>query len=113
MVFKSYKPRPPLAHLVDLIWYYEGYSSQHKFERIMPSGEMEIVINLAQDETCVYDREDLTRVQRQRGAILMGAQTEHCVIDTAETFHTIGVNFKPGCAFAFCPMPADELQGLH
>ncbi|MEO8727657.1 MAG: helix-turn-helix transcriptional regulator [Acidobacteriaceae bacterium] len=113
MIFRSHKPGPPLAHLVDLIWCYEGYASDHKLERILPSGEMEIVINLSQDETRLYDRNDLTRVRTQRGAILMGTQTEHLVIDTAETANTIGVHFKPGCAFAFCPLPADELQGLH
>lgn len=98
---------------MDLIWYYEGYSSSHKFERILPSGEMEIVINLAEDVTRIYHRDDLTRVNTQRGAILMGAHTERFIIDTAETWNTIGVHFKPGCAFAFCCQPAGELQGQH
>jgi AraC-like DNA-binding protein len=113
VIFRGYKPGPPLTHLVDLIWYYEGYISGHRLERVLPSGEMEIVINLSQDEARLYDRNDLSRVQTLCGTILMGAQTEHCVIDTSETMNTLGVNFKPGCAFAFCPMPVDELQGLH
>jgi len=114
MLFRTHIPRPPLNNFVDLFWLYDGYSpGPHSKERLMPDGSVELVINLKQDEARIYDREDLARCERLPGAILAGPHSRFFVIDTAQQDSVIGIHFKPGGAFPFFRLPADELHNLH
>jgi AraC-like DNA-binding protein len=103
-------PRSPLSEFVNLLWLYEGYTQPHAKERILPTGEMQIVINLLEDRSYVYDRDNPARCQTFRGSLLSGAHSQYQVIDTAEQESVIGVHFRPGGAFPFLGMPAGELR---
>jgi AraC-like DNA-binding protein len=74
---------------------------------------MELVINLSEDEVRVYDRLDYRKFEKLRGAVMIGPHSQFFVIDTAEQQRVMGVHFKPGGAFPFLRLPADELHGLH
>jgi AraC-like DNA-binding protein len=110
MLFRHYKPKAPLSDFVDLFWYYDGYSQPHKKERLMPDGSVELVINLREDESRIYDRQEHESWRRLPGAIVSGPQSNFFVIDTAEQASVIGIHFKPGGAFPFFKLPLDELQ---
>jgi len=112
MVHLTHVPRPPLAQFVNLLWLYEGYTQQHAKERVLPTGEMQIVINLQEDRSWIYDREDTDRCQSFRGALVSGAHSQYQVISTAEQASIIGVHFRPGGAFPFLRMPAGELRDV-
>ena len=56
-IFNFYKPKPSLSKFVDRFWLYEGYEPEHKTERILPTGTLELVINLWQNELRIYDAE--------------------------------------------------------
>ena len=109
----TYRPAWPLGCFVRAIWYYEGYTQPHAFERLMPDGSMNLVMNLDEDCVRLYDLENRSKSERLCGATFMGAHQKPFVIDTAEQRHVIGVQFVPGGAFPFLRMPADELQGRH
>jgi AraC-like DNA-binding protein len=106
-------PGPPLSQFVNRIWLYEGYTQPHGKERLLPDGSMGLVINLAQDEVRIYDRQNHERFERFRGAVICGAQSEFFVIDTASQAAVIGVSFKPGGAFPFLGMPSTEFKDRH
>ncbi len=107
------RPAPPLDAFVKLLWTFDGFTQAHAKERIMPDGALALVVNLHEDRTRIYDRNDFNRCQTFNGAIVAGAQSEFFVIDTAEQLAVAGVQFKPGGAFPFFDPPADELHGLH
>ena len=113
MLFRHHKPKPPLSDFVELFWYYDGYSQPHKKERLMPDGSVELVINLRENESRIYDRREHNSWQRLPGAIVAGPQSNFFVIDTAEQASVIGIHFKPGGAFPFFKLPLDELQDQH
>ena len=113
MLARHYIPRSPLSHFVELLWLYEGYTQPHDKERILPDGSMELVINLNDNTSRVYDRKNSSEHQTTHGALLVGAQSNYFVIDTAEQFSVIGVHFKPGGAFPFFRFPAGEFQNQH
>jgi hypothetical protein len=114
MLFLTYIPRPPLNNFVELFWFYDGYSpGPHSKERLMPDGSVELVINLKENEARIYDRENLARCERLPGAILAGPHSRFFVIDTSQQASVIGIHFKPGGAFPFFKLPADELHNLH
>jgi hypothetical protein len=113
VLVRHYVPRPPLSNFVDLFWLYQGYTQPHDKERLLPNGSMDLVVNLKDDEARVYDRRDASRFQSTRGAILIGAQSEFFVLDTAQQMSVIGVHFKPGGAFPFFKLPAGEFHNQH
>jgi len=113
VLYSSYIPRPPLSHFVDLLWHYDGYQQPHDKERLLPDGSMELVINLREDTTRMYDRRNIGQCQTFPGSILIGAQSEFFVIDTAEQAGVMGVHFKPGGAFPFFKLPAGELHNEY
>ncbi|MGC9950147.1 MAG: helix-turn-helix domain-containing protein [Bryobacteraceae bacterium] len=105
-----YIPAPPLSEFVGLLWLYEGYQQPHKKERLLPDGSMELVVNLNEDLTRVYDPHEPEKFQTLRGPVVVGAHSEFFVIDTAEQHTVAGVHFKPGGAFPFLGLPASALH---
>jgi AraC-like DNA-binding protein len=110
MIYRTYLPGPPLSDFVACMWYGADYLVPHALERVLPTGGMSLIINLHEDQTRVYDRNDVSKYRTLGGAIVTGASSEFAVIDTAEQRSTVGVAFKPGGAFPFFPLPAGELQ---
>jgi AraC-like DNA-binding protein len=113
MDFRRRRPRGALAGFVELLWYWDGPARKHEFERLLPDGSMELVINLRSEEIRVYDRRDVRRYERIEACVLVGPHSEYFVIDTAQQERVMGVHFRPGGAFPFFRPPADELHGLH
>jgi AraC-like DNA-binding protein len=110
-IFDFYKPKPPLSKFVDSFWLYEGYEAQQQTERILPTGTLELVINLRQNELRFYDAEDPENCSRLSGAVVSGASGRGFT-PAAETL-IIGVHFKPGGAFPFLGLPAGDLADTH
>jgi AraC-like DNA-binding protein len=113
MRFSSSKPTASLAASVENFWLYEGYEGEHANERILPTGTIELVINLRENELRIYDAEDTDRCSRFSGAVLSGAYGKGFVSDSQEEAFIMGVHFKPGGAFPFLGLPADELADSH
>lgn len=112
-MIETYIPGPPLSDFVALFWWYGGEDPAHAKERLLPTGTVELVINLRQDRLRVYDRQDTDRFQAFGGALVCGPQSEFSVIDTADQASVIGVHFKAGGAFPFFKPPASELHNSY
>lgn len=112
MIYGSYTPPPPLADYVERIWQCSDVPS-HQPLRILPTGTLELVINLRDDEVRVYDSVQSDRCDRFSGAVVAGPYKECLKIDPMHHASIIGVHFKPGGAFPFIGAPADELLDMH
>lgn len=113
MNFERHFPRPPLAGLIDYLWHVSD-APAHARERILPSGTLEIVFNLAEDEVRIYDGVAAEPCRRLSGAVVSGVFSRFFVIDTREHACMVGVHFKPGGAFRFLrSLPAIELADRH
>jgi AraC-like DNA-binding protein len=111
MMYLPYVPRRPLSAFVDYLWLLSDTPS-HARERIVPSGTLELVINLKEDTIRIYDRK--TDVCRKfPGIVVSGTYTNFFVIDTVEHALMMGVHFKPGGAWPFFAVRADELTDRH
>jgi methylphosphotriester-DNA--protein-cysteine methyltransferase len=113
MLHRTYGPGSPLSHFVDDVWLYDDYTPAHPRERILPSGTIELVVNLNDDEMRIYDRRRAGVCERFSGAIVSGTYHRFFVIDTAEEASLLGVHFRPGGAFPFFGLPASELVDTH
>jgi len=113
MLYRMYTPAPPLGDFVHDFWLYDDYVPGHAMDRILPSGTIELVINLRDDEFRIYHPARPERCERFSGALVSGAYGRIFLIDTAEDAAVIGVHFKPGGAFPFLGLPAGELADTH
>lgn len=111
MPFLVHAPPPALAPFVASLWHHEADGPwTHTRERVLPSGTMQLLINLHEDELRAWHGEHDLVLRRTRGAALGGAGWRPVVIDTAEQQCIVGVSFKPGGAYPFFAAPADELR---
>jgi AraC-like DNA-binding protein len=96
MFYRSHVPAPPLAEFIEWFWYCEDVPAYTR-ARILPSGTVEMVFNLRDDEV----RLDGPVRRRLSGAVVSGAYGEFLVIDPMQHASMIGVHFKPGGAAPF------------
>ena len=66
MFLRTYTPGPPLDECIDRFWLCSDTPS-HPRERILPSGTVELVINLSDDEIRIYDPSHPARPRRYSG----------------------------------------------
>jgi AraC-like DNA-binding protein len=105
-------PAAPLSAFIANLWALSDAPS-HAKERIVPSGTLELVINLSADELRIYDTTESVTCQRFSGAVVSGAYDRYFVIDTAAHASVIGVHFKPGGAWPFFGLPPGALGAAH
>jgi AraC-like DNA-binding protein len=112
MLFLAHKPAPALAPFIEHLWCLQD-APVHAREHVLPAGTLELVINLAEDEFRIYDREHPGRCQRFAGAMVSGAYSRYFVIDTREHASIMGVHFRPGGALPFLGLPPGVLADTH
>jgi AraC-like DNA-binding protein len=111
--YSVHPPPPPLAGLVDYFWSLTDAPS-HSRERVIPSGTIEIVFNLHEDEFRIHrPRDSGEECARFRGAITSGAYSRAFGIETRAHASIVGVHFKPGGAASVLGVPAGELADTH
>jgi AraC-like DNA-binding protein len=113
MLSLVHRPAAPLSRFVDHLWSFSDVPA-HEKERIIPSGTLELVVNLDEDEFRIYDATDCERHTRFAGAMISGAYSRPFVIDTREHASVIGAHFRPGGALPFLSgLPLDALADSH
>ena len=88
---------PPLAGAVEVIFALAGYRPEHRTERLVPNGRVNLVIELDGRERHIYDNE--TRASRQvcREAWLSGVHSRYLTIgETQPESRLAAVQFAPG-----------------
>jgi len=90
-----HRPQPPLSNFVEMFWLWRGGEVPHTRERLLPTGTVELVIDLRDDRAL---------------PVVAGPHATYFEIDAAETVNVIGIHFRPGGIYPFVPMPSSELQ---
>jgi AraC-like DNA-binding protein len=111
MQYRTYRPGPPLADFVEYLWALHD-APAHSTERIVPSGTLELVVNLNEDSLRIYDSAN-QGWRRYSGAVVSGAYRRFFVIDARDHASIVGVHFRPGGAWAFLGVPPGELADRH
>jgi AraC-like DNA-binding protein len=110
MLYRSYIPGSPLTSFVACLWYSEGFQGTHKLERLLPNGESGIVFDLREEttarDTALRTGEDAT----YEPSVFCGARTDYFLLDTSQQERVIGIQFRPGGAYPFIGIPANEVS---
>ena len=110
MIIATHVPRAPLNQFVELLWFHEGLNRDHRLERVLPEGSMELIINLRDEDRYVFDRLSYRPERSYRRSWLSGPHSEFIVINTAPNASMIGAHFRPGGANALFGLPLVELR---
>jgi AraC-like DNA-binding protein len=78
-------------------------------ERIMPNGQVHLMVNLGEDEFRTYSGSQAEQKHRHSGAVLAGPHAKSVVIDTREQRWLAVVEFRHGGASRFFPLPMSEV----
>lgn len=108
MPYRHRVPKPPLDSFIESLWVYQNDPCPHALERILPTGAAQLIVNLKEDETRLYDPNIPERCVTTSGSVLSGVQSSFQVIDTGEQEYVAGVAFKAGGTVPFMRVPAHE-----
>jgi len=108
MLHIAARPRSlALAPFIASFHYHEG-ELVAAVERILPTGQAHLMVNLDEDEFRTYHGPDCGTVHGTCGTVLAGPHGRATTIDTKEQRRLIAVEFKVGGAAAFLHMPISE-----
>jgi AraC-like DNA-binding protein len=93
-----------------MLWFASRDSLPHSRERGLPSGRVDIVIPLLQEDVLRFDGVDSLRPRRLCGAVISGAHDQLSVRGTSGPSSVIGVHFHPGGAAPFFRGPLGQLR---
>ena len=87
----SRRPDAPLTSRIEAVWRYDGHTSGSHHETVLPSGRLQLMINLASGQ----------------GSIC-GFQSHHTVVETASIPPVLGIVFQPGGVRGLFGVAADD-----
>ena len=94
MIYLERIPAAPLDRSIRALWYAQVRHAAHQRERILPTGCVQIILNLARDYLldCPEGRSD----QRAPPALVVGARSVYEIVDSSDMADLIGIVFAPG-----------------
>ena len=105
MIYVEHRPAPALASCIRMLWYCRAPGLPHARERVLPTGQMQIILNLA-GETLTecssgYSMEVPATARPLAAAIVAGPRRTYELVDTRDLAELVGVLFHPGGAAPF------------
>lgn len=94
MIYLEHIPRPPLDRFVRVLWYARAPECGHTRERILPTGNTQVILNLARD--FLLDCPEGGPARQTAASQVVGARTVFEIVDTSDMADLIGVVFRPG-----------------
>ncbi len=109
MIFEIYNPEPPFDQFIDNMVYFKGYDPGHAFEKIVPDGSINIVMELDNIERYVLDNDTFEKKRKFTGTWLSGVIRDYITISVIPDSEMFVVRFKPGGTFPFLNLPINEI----
>ena len=109
MVFETYTPAFPLAHFIESFIYYKDYNPGHFINRLLPDGNVVLIIDLKEEPKFIYDNESLEKIQSCRHIWFSGIRNNPISIPSGRESEMFIVNFHKGRSYPFVTTPLHEL----
>jgi len=105
LIYLEHTPAAPLNSCIRKLWYARVQHAPHSRERVLPTGRVQVILNLARDFLldCPEDRPALT----MPAALIVGARSTYEIVDTSDMADLIGIVFQAG---GFAPFVRDSVD---
>jgi AraC-like DNA-binding protein len=94
VIYLERKPAAPLNRFIRVLWYARAPQVEHRQERVLPSGCVQVILNLKRD--FLFDCPEGKPRQPVSPAIIAGARSIYEIIDSSDLADLIGIVFEPG-----------------
>jgi len=112
VLYLSHIPRAPLNEFVERMWLVADGASPRQ-DRILPSGTVELVINLRDDRIRIDGTVHSACGRTLSGVAVSGTYSEALIINAMQHAAMMGVHFRPGGASAVLGVPSVEFADAH
>lgn len=109
MIFRSHIPSFPLSEFIDSFIYFNEVEHAHNFDRFLPNGDTEILIDFHDTPQFIYDNNSLKEIQTCHHVWASGLRTEPITIPSGSQSEMMVISFKKGKAASFFPFPMEEI----
>jgi AraC-like DNA-binding protein len=105
MTYLEHLPAAPLRSCIRMLWYSNAPGAEHRRERMLPTGCVQIILNLNRDFLidCPEDQPD----RPMPPALVVGARSVYEIVDCSDLACLIGIVFEPG---GFAPLAKDAVD---
>ena len=93
-----------------MVFHLAGYTPEHRIERLVPDGRLQIIIELDGQERSVYDNESGVPTQSCRAAWVSGVHRRYMSFSAVNDTELVAVIIPPGQGFALLHKPLCELN---
>jgi AraC-like DNA-binding protein len=93
VLYLEHVPAPPLSRFVRMLWYARAPQANHARERVLPSGQTQVILNLARDY--LLDCPEGEPERRSAGSAVVGARSVYEIVNTSDMADLIGMVFQP------------------
>jgi AraC-like DNA-binding protein len=105
LIYLEHIPAAPLNRCVRALWYASASHLSHHRERMLPTGCVQVILNLHRD--FLLDCPEGEPDRKMAPSLVVGARSVYEIIDNSDMVCLIGVVFEPG---GFAPFASD---GVH
>lgn len=109
MVLRTHIPRFPLDRFIQVFIYFEGIQHAHNVDRLLPSGDTEILIDFHDTPQYIYDNDTLKEIQACNHVWAAGVRTEPITIPAGTMAEMMVISFRKGMSYPFYPFPVNEV----
>ncbi len=109
MTFEIYELKYPLDKYIESIFYFKDFVPEHSIERVVPTGNVFILIELDGLERKIFDKE-LNPIAYLRKSWVSGMQQKYLNISSHQHSEMLVIQFKTTGAFPFLKIPINELN---
>lgn len=100
MIFETHTPTGLLSRYIDNIIFYEGYTAEHRADKLLPDGGIYLIINMLEKPGKLYKNEDLQSYKEFTGCFISGQHNSYIFIE-ADHSSNMAIKFKLGGAAPF------------
>ena len=100
MIFENYQIDGILSDYIETIFYYKGYMPEHGIEKVVPTGNVFIIMEFDGFERQTFD-DQLQPTGRYRNVWISGVHNSHINISAHQNSEMLVIQFKPHGAYPF------------
>jgi AraC-like DNA-binding protein len=105
VIYLEHIPAAPLSACIHKLWYARVQNTPHSRERILPTGRVQVILNL--DRDFLLDCPEGQSPHRMPPSLIVGARSTFEIVDTSDMADLIGIVFQPG---GFAPFASDAVD---
>lgn len=111
MLYLQHAPSAPLNRSIAALWYCRAPMPAFRRERVLPSGNIQVIVNLARD--FIWECPGDAEARPLPPSLIVGARTAYEIVDCSDMADLFGIVFHPGAFAAFVREKADRFSNLN